>query len=61
MADRRRQMHEILLIEQDTAGVWEVRCRCGEVTWTAHGEGHATEMGRNHLYMVGQQGGRVVR
>jgi len=61
VADRRRQMHEILLTERDTPGVFEVRCRCGEVAWTARGLDHAMEMGQAHLYNVGRQGGKVVR
>ena len=55
------QTHEILLTEMDCKGVFEVRCRCGEVSWTAHGEAHAAEIGLQHLFQIAQQGGKVMK
>lgn len=55
------QVHEILLTEMDCHDVFEVRCRCGLASWTAHGEEHAAQIGLEHLLQVAQMGGTIRR
>ena len=53
--------HHITVIEGGSAehdgekcpGTFEIRCSCGEVTWTAWGEAHAAEITALHLWATG--------
>ena len=45
--------HNIACIEQDCPGAFEIRCQCGESTWTPWGAAHAEEIARMHLWKAG--------
>jgi hypothetical protein len=53
--------HHMTVIEGGSAehdgekcpGTFEIRCSCGEVTWTAWGEAHAAEITTLHLWATG--------
>ena len=45
--------HMIVCIEQDAPGCYEIRCACGESTWTPWGADAAGEIGEMHMYAVG--------
>lgn len=53
--------HLVNCIEQEAPGVFEIRCSCGQTSWTPWGEAHAGEIAEIHLWMVGQPAKRRVR
>jgi hypothetical protein len=46
-------VHLIHCIEAEVRGVFEIKCSCGEVTWTPWGEASATEIAEIHLWARG--------
>jgi hypothetical protein len=54
-AQRRPGPHVLILdgSNQDAPGVYEIRCSCGEVTWTPWGEEHAVEIAEIHRVIMG--------
>lgn len=51
---RRGVKHHMILTEQECPGTFEIRCLCGEVTWTPWGQAHAEEIAKIHLWAAGQ-------
>lgn len=47
------EVHLIHCIEQECKGVFEIKCACGEVTWTPWGQDHAVEIAEIHLHARG--------
>jgi hypothetical protein len=52
------RVHEILLSETAAPGAIEIRCLCGDVTWTPWGIDHAAEIGKLHLWEMMAQGAK---
>jgi hypothetical protein len=54
--------HNVVCIEQDCPGVFEIACSCGvDSSWTPWGAEHAEEIARLHLWIVGAPTQRVIR
>jgi hypothetical protein len=53
--------HNIVCIEADCPGVFEITCSCGQQSWTPWGRAHAEECARVHLWAVGAPVQRVIR
>jgi hypothetical protein len=45
--------HQIVAIEQDCPGVYQLLCNCGETTWTPWGRESADTIASMHLWAVG--------
>lgn len=50
--------HQLTLIAQEAPGVFDVRCSCGDHTWTPWGEEHALEIAEMHAFEMEGQGAR---
>ena len=53
-------VHQTALIEQEAPDVFDIRCSCGEHTWTPWGMEHAHEIAEMHLWEMLGQGARYL-